>query len=377
MLMKLFQVIILSVLVTISLSSHAVVGKVTEQINTPASIQRQKETLTGAKGTGVEMNDAIKTAQGKLGITFEDNTRVQVNENSKLVIDDFVYDPKKGTGKVALNMALGTVRYASGQIAKNSPQAVAVNTPAATISVRGTDFTATVDEVGASTIILLPSCPNDRSNRTVADIEANCKVGEIIVESDVGRVILNQPFQATKVENRGMIPLKPVTLRLSENAIDNMLIISPPSELKKESNDNRFIQMKSALDIDFLKENGLANALDAQAKDIFTDSLSRNFLDNSFLANILDIIDSMMAAQLNLLNTTSNKLLPDYVALTGIVVAIDEPKLTLSRDDGSNIMSVTVPTSQNSTIYMTQGQMDTIKNRVNSGGSTVITLIQK
>jgi hypothetical protein len=50
--------------------------------------------------------------------------------------------------------------------------------------------------------------------------------------------------------------------------------------------------------------------------------------------------------------------------------------VTLSRDDGSNVMSVTTPTSQNSTIYMTQGAMD-FKNRVNSGGGTIITLIQR
>ena len=60
------------------------------------------------------MEDAVKTSQGKVGITFADDTKVQVNENSKLVIDDFVYDPKnKGTSKLALNMASGTVRYAS------------------------------------------------------------------------------------------------------------------------------------------------------------------------------------------------------------------------------------------------------------------------
>ena len=104
-----------------------------------------------------------------------------------ILIDDFVYDPKKGTGKVALNMAMGTVRYASGQIAKNNPQQVALNTPSATVSVRGTDFTATVDEIGASTFILLPSCPNDRPSRTRKDIEANCVTGEIVVESDAGQ----------------------------------------------------------------------------------------------------------------------------------------------------------------------------------------------
>ena len=68
------------------------------------------------------MDDAVKTTQGKVGITFADNTQVQINENSRLVIDDFVYDPKKpSAGKLALNMAAGTVRYASGAIAKDNP----------------------------------------------------------------------------------------------------------------------------------------------------------------------------------------------------------------------------------------------------------------
>jgi hypothetical protein len=325
------------------------------------------------------MNDTVRTVQGKVGITFEDNTKVQVNENSKLVIDDFVYDAKKGTGKLALNMAMGTVRYASGQIAKNNPQSVGINTPSATVSVRGTDFTATVDELGRSTFILLPSCPSDRMTRTINDIETNCKTGEIIVESDAGQVILNQPFQATRVDSRSTPPSPPAILKLSEGAINNMLIVAPPKEMNQQDQQktNTRLEMKNSLDMDFLKEQGLANALDEQQKEIYQDKLARNFLDQNFLANILDILDSMMKAQLNLLNTTSNKLLPDYNALTGITVDIQEPKITLARDDGSNVMSVTTPTTQNTTLYFTQGQMDTIKNRVNSGGSTIITLIQR
>lgn len=325
------------------------------------------------------MNDSVRTTQGKVGITFEDQTKVQVNENSKLVIDDFVYDPKKGTGKLALNMALGTVRYASGQIAKNNPQNVGINTPSATVSVRGTDFTATVDELGRSTFILLPSCPSDRLTRTVSDIETNCKTGEIVVESDAGQVILNQPFQATRVDSRNSPPSPPAILKLSEGAINNMLIVAPPKELNDQNQQktNTKLEMKNALDMDYLKEQGLANVLDDQQKEAYQDKLARNFLDQNFLANILDIIDSMMKAQMNVLNNTSNKMLPDYNALTGVTVDIQEPKITLARDDGSNVMFVTVPTTQNTTMYFTQGAMDTIKNRVNSGGSTVITLIQK
>jgi hypothetical protein len=376
--MKAWALIPTIVLLSISEISYSAIGSVTEQFNTPPSIQRKAQTLTGAKGTGVEMNDTVRTVQGKVGITFEDNTKVQVNENSKLVIDDFVYDPKKGTGKLALNMAMGTVRYASGQIAKNSPQSVGINTPSATVSVRGTDFTATVDELGRSTFILLPSCPSDRNTRTLNDIESSCKIGEIIVESDAGQVILNQAFQATRVDSRGAPPTPPVILKLSEGSINNMLIVAPPKEMNQQNEKTSVkLEMKNSLDMDFLKEQGLANALDEQQKEMYQDKLARNFLDQNFLANILDIIDSMMKAQLNLLNTTSNKLLPDYNALTGVIVDKKKKKITLSRDDGSNVMSVTVPTNQNTTMYFTQGAMDTIKNRVNSGGSTVITLIQR
>ena len=358
--------------------SYAAIGTITEQVNAAPTVTRKSQSITGVKGTGMEMNDAVRTTQGKVGITFEDQTKVQVNENSKLVIDDFVYDPKKGSGKIALNMALGTVRYASGQIAKNNPQSVGINTPSATVSVRGTDFTATVDELGRSTFILLPSCPSDRNTRTVSDIESNCKTGEIVVESDAGQVILNQAFQATRVDSRSTPPSPPVILKLSEGAINNMLIVAPPKEMnQQDQKTNTKLEMKNALDMDFLKEQGLANVLDEQQKEAYQDKLARNFLDQNFLANILDIIDAMMKAQLNLLNTTSNKLLPDYNALTGVTVDIQEPKITLARDDGSNVMSVTVPTTQNTTMYFTQGAMDTIKNRVNSGGSTVITLIQR
>jgi hypothetical protein len=135
-------------------------------------------------------------------------------------------------------------------------------------------------------------------------------------------------------------------------------------------------EMKNSLDVDFLKEQGLTNALDAQQKEMYQDKLSRNFLDQDFLANILDILDAQMKSQLNLLNTTKGGLLPDYVATSGITVEVDEPKVTLCRDTGSDIQCVSTPTRQSSTIYQTQGSLE-FKNRVNSGGGTIITLIQK
>jgi hypothetical protein len=356
-----------------SSSSHAAIGKVTEQLNTPPSIQRANQTLSGAKGTGVEMNDSIKTQQGKVGITFEDDTRVQVNENSKLIIDDFVYDPKSKAGKLGAKIALGTVRYASGQIAKNSPQNVALNTPTATISVRGTDFTASVDELGQSTIILLPSCPDDRNkSRTKDDIEKNCKVGEITVESDAGIVVLNQAFQATQVNSRALPPSRPVILNLSEDAIGNMLLLSPPKELKESGRGERAAN-KSYLDVDFLKEKGLENALEAQLANMYVDRIAQNFLDNQFLANIFDMIGNGLSA--NMLDEVDS-VLPDYKKSSGIIAVKDEISVSLCRDNGSDQQCITTPLAQNSTIYQTQGSLE-FKNRVNQGGNTIITIVQK
>jgi hypothetical protein len=363
---------LLAVALLASLDVSAAIGTITEQANAPAQIQRKSATLPGAKGSGVEMDDVVKTTAGKAGITFVDDTRVQVNENSKLVIDSFVYDPNnKKASKLAVNVAVGTVRYASGAIAHNNPNSVKINTPTATVSVRGTDFTATVDELGKSTIILLPSCP-----RGWQDVKRDCVTGSIEVASDEGTVILNQPFQATRVEAREMKPLKPVTLNLTEDQISNILILSPPKELRdRDDEHSKKKEMKGVLDVDFLKETGLANAFEAQEKELYQDKLSRNFLDQDFLANILDIINAQLAAQLNLLNTQKSGLLPDYVATSGVTVEVDDLQVTLCREAGGDTQCITTPKNQNTTITQIQGPVE-IKNRVNNGGGTTINATQ-
>ena len=366
-------VILCAVFANISTDCVAAVGTITEQANNPASIQRQKTTLTGAKGTGVEMEDAIKTSQGKVGITFADNTKVQVNENSKLVIDDFVYDPKnKDAGKLALNMAGGTVRYASGAIAHNNPNKVAINTPTATIAVRGTDFTATVDELGASTIILLPSCADKvKSVDQIDPKDKNCVTGIIDVITDAGMVTLDKPFQATRVDSRSQPPLKPTVLNLSLDAMNGLLILTPPPEIKRAQAEQRVASV-SLLDQNFLKEADLGNVLADQQKEIFKSKLAQNFLDQQFLENVLTLLNDQLKE--NLLKITDG-LLPDYKSNTGVKVAVDETTVQLCRSDGSNQQCVSVNKAESGTIYQQQGNV-TIKNRVNSGSGTLITLKQ-
>ena len=225
-------------------------GKVTQQSG-PTEIIRNNKSTPSSVNSALEMNDTIVTAKSNAHLTFEDNTSVKIAEQSKLIIDDFVYDPKKATGKLSMKVALGTARYASGQIAKTNPQSVNIQTPTATVAVRGTDFSMTVDELGRSLVVLLPSCDNK-----------GCVTGAIVVSNDAGSVFLDVAYQATIVSSLSTPPTSPQLVMLDQININNMLIISPPKmqEYDQRSSDTK---NKNILDFNFLDQDLLKyNALD-------------------------------------------------------------------------------------------------------------------
>jgi hypothetical protein len=204
-------------------SSWAEIGSVTEASGT-AIIKRGKDTVQIVKGTLIETNDKIETKNGKVKIVFKDDTNVTVTESSSLVIDDFVYDPKSGAGKLGLKAAAGTVRYVSGSIAKD-PKNVKINTPTAAIAVRGTDFVMAVSETGSSMIMLMPTCEIEQNINLKG---LSCGSGAIDVETPAGIVKLTRPYQATLVETLNGIPSPAVIVALNGMAIGNNLMVSPP-----------------------------------------------------------------------------------------------------------------------------------------------------
>jgi hypothetical protein len=143
---------------------------------------------------------------------------------------------------------LGTARYASGQIAKTNPQAVNVQTPTATVAVRGTDFSMTVDELGRSLVMLLPSCD-----------KKGCVTGAIEVSNEAGSVVMTQAYQATLVASVDRAPSSPVVVTIDQANINNMLIISRPREISEENRDNRR-DSRNALDTNFLDQDFLKPA---------------------------------------------------------------------------------------------------------------------
>ena len=355
--------LILLTLTTLATSSFASIGEVTLHKGN-AVVDRQD----GDKGIEVEKDldifsyDTVKTGNGKVGIEFIDQTRVDVTEHSKLLIDEFIYDPNTKTGSLSLKATLGTVRYASGQIAKNSAQNVKIKTPTATIAVRGTDFAMTVDEIGASTIILLPSCDGD----------GMCYVGEISVETDAGFVIMNQAFQATTVTTPESKPLKPVILGLDENMINNLLVVSKPKEIEEqEEKEKRLKIVANALDIDFLKFDDLEVDLLEVEEDEFAGALDLDFLEQNFLKDILAELNKQLAIQMQSEFDKKKKTKTGQDEF-GVILLDEEPQWVWMRSDESNNNIVLRLDQENGYIInVTQGDMEIIDYELGDGDNVI------
>jgi len=233
------RVLLLALLLTCTSPSWAGIGTVSDTKGTACDVERNKKKLPGTKGSEIESMDTYTTGACVSNITFKDDTKVKVTENSRLLIDDFVFDPKQSdAGKLALKVGMGTVRYASGQIAKNNPQQVNIKTPTATVAVRGTDFTMTVDEAGQSLVMLVPSCKDEKDVKQFELDEQRCKVGSITVSTNAGSVTLDKAFEATYVTSSSILPTIPVVVNTVEGKIGNNLIIVKPSEVVQAIKDS-------------------------------------------------------------------------------------------------------------------------------------------
>jgi hypothetical protein len=239
----------LALLLTLASPSWAGIGTVSDNKGTACEVERNKKKMSGVKGAEIESMDTYTTGACVSNITFKDDTKVKVTENSRLLIDDFVFDPKASdAGKLALKVGMGTVRYASGQIAKNNPQQVNIKTPTASVAVRGTDFTMTVDEAGQSLIMLVPSCKDEKDAKQFELDEQRCKVGSIVVSTGAGSVTLDKAFEATYVTSASMMPTSPVIVNTVEGKIGNNLIIVKPHEvqhaIKESSRTKRDVELE-------------------------------------------------------------------------------------------------------------------------------------
>lgn len=97
-----------------------------------------KEERRLARGDDVRQDEVIEVntdAQGEFKL--DDDTKLALGPGSRLVLDKFVYDSDKKTGSIIMEMAKGAFRFITGVAAKPT---YVINTPNASITVRGTIF---------------------------------------------------------------------------------------------------------------------------------------------------------------------------------------------------------------------------------------------
>ena len=300
-----------------------------------------------------------------MAITFLDDSVVKLTEFSELLIDEYIYDPDPSKAKMALTFGLGTARFITGNLNRIDKQNIKLKTPTANIAIRGTDFTATVDELGRSLIILLPD-------------KYGLSSGEILVTTGMGTVTLNKPYQATTVSVFESTPTKPVVLDLTLDVIDNMLIVTPPKEEAVIEEEATTTQTDSVLDFNDLDIDYLAEDYLKEASLEFTE-LDINYLDVNYLEDLLNVLDALAVAEEEdqLAQATSTQIAGTLLGKdpdTQITALITGNVVSLRREVNESVRVDLDGSSAYTVILIQDGVSNIIK--INGGSDSVITITQ-
>ena len=283
-LIKKIQLTIVSALIFMGSAYADSIGDIVESTGV-GGIIRNNETLPNDVGSDINLYDEAATVNGRMLIEFLDEEELALTEHTRVYIDEVYYDPNPSKSKMAIRMAQGTARFASGTGNKIKKANIKVSTPTAQIAINGTDFTTTIDELGRSLVVLLP------------DDDGNAS-GEIVVTNEGGERILNQPYQATMVSSYESPPTVAVTIQnITPSMIDNMFIVNPPQEVRIAVEEQAADDMnddQGILDVDFLEFNELEqDELEETEGDLEYSALDIDALNVDLLVDVLDVIEEL------------------------------------------------------------------------------------
>lgn len=314
-------------------------------------LTRNSEKITNEVGKDILLKDEAKTESGRMKIVFLDDEVLDMTENTYAYIDEAYYDPNPDLSRMSIRMVQGTARFTSGKGGKIKKKNVKVSTPTAQISIKGTDFTTTIDELGRSLVILLPDENGDSS-------------GEIEVSNDGGTITLTEAYQATMVSSLDSPPTNSVVINnITPSMIDNMFIVNPPNEVRQaieEQAQDDIYDDQGILDVDFLEFNELeGDALADTEEDLEFSELDIDLLDVDFLVDLLDVVEE--------LEKTTVKL-ADVQASSGGVgdVNLRGATLGLNKDSQYNIFV------QDGDLYFYRNVNGVIEIVVAAGGAGIL-----
>lgn len=166
-------------------------------------------TVPAETGQQIFLGDVVETGpKGAIGLVFVDDSTFSLADSGKMTIDELVYDPATNQGKSLFNVAQGVFTFVSGEIAKTSVDAMQIETPVATIGIRGT--------AGGGRIVrpIDPNLPPSGSFSNFRD-PITGQAGEINVSTPTGSRTLNTVNAMTNVPNPFVPPSPPVKIPLN------------------------------------------------------------------------------------------------------------------------------------------------------------------
>jgi hypothetical protein len=112
-----------------------------------AAIERGAARLPAKPGLQLNPGDRLVTGKdGRISLSFIDNTRFSVGPNSRVAVNEFVYDRTRQQGRFLTQVDRGSLAIVSGHIAKSGRDAMKVRTPNSLLGVRGTRFIVEVSK---------------------------------------------------------------------------------------------------------------------------------------------------------------------------------------------------------------------------------------
>ena len=146
------RALLVSTMILVPVQSFGDIGTVSavnrDMDGTPPAAQRRALDL----GNQVVQDELIQTSTvGSGQLMFLDQTTLTVAPNSDIVLDEYVYDPDKQTGEIAISLTKGALRFIGGRISKTND--AVVRTPTATVGIRGGLTIIRVGEDGQTRVI--------------------------------------------------------------------------------------------------------------------------------------------------------------------------------------------------------------------------------
>lgn len=110
-------------------------------------IVRGEERFKAELNQPIMLKDEVSTKMGaQISILFVDETRLTLDESSHASIDNYVYSDKNSD--LLFKFTKGTFRTITGGIVKRNPEGFNMETPLASLGIRGSDIYAIVQPTG-------------------------------------------------------------------------------------------------------------------------------------------------------------------------------------------------------------------------------------